>query len=84
MSRTKKGFTLAELLLVLLIVGIISLIAIPELLKIKSKEHLLREVRTQHPEAVLVVKVTRDNASHYVVTVRNTDGSTSTYTLPRK
>ncbi|MEK7089250.1 MAG: prepilin-type N-terminal cleavage/methylation domain-containing protein [Patescibacteria group bacterium] len=84
MSRTKKGITLIELVLALAIVLLIAMIAVPAIRQIQSRKQLLREVRTQHPEAVLVVKVTRDAASHYVVTVRNTDNSVSTYTLDKK
>ena len=84
MSRTKKGITLIELVLALAIVLLIAMIAVPAIRQIQSRKQLLREVRTQHPEAVLVVKVTRDAASHYFVTVRNTDNSVSTYTLDKK
>lgn len=83
-TKHRKGFTLVELLLVLTIVALIAAIAIPGLRQIKSRQQLLREVQKQHPDAVLVVKVTRDAAGHYVVTVRNSDSDVKTYTLDKK
>lgn len=83
MRTRKKGFTFIELLLVIAIVGVITSIAIPALVR-ESNEKLLREVRKTHPEAVLFVSAKRDAAARYVVTVKNKDGSVSTYTLPNK
>ena len=83
MKMRGKGFTLIELLLVIAIVGVITSIAIPALMR-ESNEKLLHEVQKTHPEATLFVSARRDAAAHYVVTVKNKDGSVSTYTLPNK
>ena len=82
--KRRRGFSLIELLLALVIVAIIMAIALPALSQIKSRQQLLREVQKQHPEAVLVVKVTRDSASHYVVTVRNSNNDIKTYTFDKQ
>jgi type II secretory pathway pseudopilin PulG len=83
MNRTQKGISLIELLLVLLIVGILEVVTI-SMLSIQRDQSLLRKVQNTHPEAVEFVRASRDAAAHYVVTVKNKDGSESTYTLPRK
>lgn len=84
MNRTQKGFSLVELLLLLLIIGIICVVAIPTLNETKTKTEVFREIHATHPEAVRIVKLERNAAGHYVATIKNKDNSESVYTLPRK
>ena len=82
-KQRKSGFTLIELLLVLAIISIIVFITIPALVQ-ESNNRLLREVQKTHPEAAYFVSAGRDGAAHYVVTVKNKDGSVHAYTLPNR